>query len=255
MPDHSRIDQFGLRMAMTLKICWFVCALGALVTACGDSGSQNPASGAALPSTQSPAQRLPQVNVIARTWPPELAGVTNVQLVPASDREILSAGVLNAARDAINFNPQVRSLIAPNWNSNYREIEATLSLGKLDQLASIVYFNYDLNQTVIAALHEDGAVSTEVFAASEYQPPAHPDERSYAIYLLEQELARSNYQHNGHADALLAFPSIDNIASVKEHYYPNRLLRVSMTSWLGDSVYEALVDLGTEQVVEYDLSN
>ncbi len=184
-------------------------------------------------------------------WPPQPQNMTNVEPYPASARAGVLNGVLSAARGSITNNPQVRSSLG----SDYREIDATLGDEKSDVIASIIFYNYSINETVIASLENDGTVSSVTSPASVYQPMEHPEEQLDAIALARTALTNSSFDVTGlESTAMLAYPQQSSLPSANEQFYDHRVLYVTFGPGSGAlPVYTALVDISDAVVLEHGL--
>lgn len=204
-----------------------------------------------LTGVEQPASHTPHTGPADGIWPPEPQDMTNVEPYPASARAGVLTGVLSAARASITNNPQVRSILG----SDYREIDASLGDEKSEQVASITFYNYALNETVIATLENDGSVSTVSSKASVYQPMEHPEEQLDAIALARTALTESSFDVAGlEPTAMLAHPPQSNVSSAQEQFYDHRILYVTFGEGGGAlPVYTALVDISDAIVIEHGL--
>jgi len=193
----------------------------------------------------------PHTGVTDGIWPPQPAGMENVEVFPASAREGVLSGVLNAARRSILNNPQVRS----DLGTDYREIEATLGDEKSNQIAGIVFYNYATDETIDVSLDRTGSVSSEISPASMYQPMEHPDEQADAIALAQAALTNSSFDVTGlQSTAMLAFPARTDMQSDDQQFYQHRVMYVTFGVGGGElPVYTALVDLSNANVIEHGL--
>lgn len=193
----------------------------------------------------------PHTGVAEGIWPPQPANMENAEAFPASARQGVLSGVLDAARRSIMNNPQVRS----GLGSDYREIEATLGDEKSDQIAGIVFYNYATDETIDVSLDRTGAVTSEVFPASAYQPMEHPDEQADAIALAQTALTNSSFDVTGlQPTAMLAFPPRSDMQSDDQQFYQQRVMYVTFGVGGGElPVYTALVDLSSANVIEHGL--
>lgn len=200
---------------------------------------------------QSPGSHTPHTGPADGIWPPQPQDMTNVEPYPASAREGVLTGVLTAARGSITNNPQVRASLG----SDYREIDATLGDEKSDVVASIVFYNYSLNETVIASLENDGSITTVSSKAAVYQPMEHPQEQLDAIALARTALTSSSFDVTGlEPTAMLAYPPLSNVQSADAHFYDHRVLYVTFGPGSGAMpIYTALVDISDAVVIDHGL--
>ncbi len=237
---------------MSIKYRLLVCAISAplLLTGCSDSGSLLITEGDDVVQN-SPASHTPHTGPVDGVWPPQPVGMTNAEPYPSSARQGVLAGVLDAARGSIMNNPQVRSSLG----ADYREIEASLSDSKSDTVASIVFYNYATDETIVVSLGDGGSVISEVSAASAYQPMEHPQEQEDAIALASSALTNGGFDVGGlQPTAMLAFPSQSNVQSDAQHFYGQRVMYVTFGPGGGElPLYTALVDLSNANVIEHGL--
>lgn len=221
-----------------------------ILTACSDSDGL-------LITERADSEQLSQGSHIPHTgpsdgvWPPQPEGMTNVEPYPSSARQGVLTGVLDAARSSIMNNPQVRSSLG----SDYREIEASLGDSKSDLVASMIFYNYAADETIEVSLGDDGAIISEIYAASVYQPMEHPQEEEDAIALARSVLNNGGFDVSGlQPTAMLAFPSQSNVQSNAQHFYEQRVMYVTFGPGGGElPLYTALVDLSNASVVEHGL--
>lgn len=220
-----------------------------LVVACGESDGVRFGGPGDEQALLTPGVHTPHTGPSDGIWPPQPEGMTGAEPFPASARAGVLSGVLAAARKSILNNPQVRS----GLGTDYREIEATLSDDKSDQVAGIVFYNYTTDETIEASLAADGTVSSRVSGASVYQPMEHPQEQTDAIVLAQTALTNSSFDITGlQATAMLAFPPLSDIESNEAHFYQHRVLYVTFGPGAGElPVYTALVDLSNASVIEH----
>jgi len=218
------------------------------LVACSDSGGlavTDPAdSGVAESHTA-------HTDVADGVWPPQPAGITNVEGYPASARSGAEQSVIESARRALMNNPETREALG----DSFRQFDGSLGGSKTDITASFLFYNYSNNTTVEARLTRAGNVVNDVFPASEWQPPEHNEEVTEAILLGQESLLSNGYETAGlEGTAMLAFPQINQLASAERHYFAERILYVTFGE--GDGaipVYSALVNLSSRTVTDSGL--
>lgn len=184
-------------------------------------------------------------------WPPQPSGITNVEGYPASARSGAEHSVIDSARRNVMNNPDTQNALG----DNFRQFDGSLGDSKSDITASFVFYNYSNNTTVEAKMGRDGSVSSDIYPATEWQPPEHVEEVAEAIMRGEEDLLANGYETNGlQGTAMLAFPPLSQLADTNRHYYPERIMYVTFGE--GDGavpIYSALVNLSTGAITESGL--
>ena len=226
-----------------------------LLAACSDSGALLVTDGGGQdPDTQNPVApgaHTQHTGPSSGVWPPQPQDLTDAEPYPSSAREGVMTGILDAARRSILNNPEIKASLG----DDFREIEATFGDSKSSNIANFVFYNYASDETLDVSFDAEGAVLSEVYAAEEYQPAEHPQEKDDAISLARAALVGSGFDVTDlEATAMLAFPPVSSVQSEQRHFYPQRTLYVTFGT--GDGalpVYTALVDLSAATVTEHGL--
>lgn len=181
-------------------------------------------------------------------WPPEPLGMENEQLLPTGLRPRARQAVVETARRSIMNNPELIAVIG-NW---YGTFDASLSDSKSDDVASFVFYNYATNQTIKANLGANGAVTTIIQPASQWQPAENAQEIAQAINLARTSLEADGFAlDNLEGTAMLTYPSQDSSDEETPLFYNSRVLYVTFGSGNGaPPLYSARVDIGARTVSE-----
>lgn len=229
-----------------------IAALLFILTACSDSDGLSVTAGNTgntdTTNVESVGNHTAHTNVADGIWPPQPAGIEDVEGYPASARSGAAQSVVESARRSLMNNPDTRAALG----DNFRQFDGSLGDNKGDVTASFLFYNYSNNTTVEAHLTREGSIVNNVFPASEWQPPEHADEVIEAIELSQASLVASGYEVAGlEGTAMLAFPQINQIASAERHYYAERVLYVTFGEGDGEvPVYSALVNLSNNTVTD-----
>ena len=221
------------------------------LVACSDSGGLSVSKSVEDEGDGLAESHTAHTDVADGIWPPQPAGITNVESYPSSARVGAELGVIDSARRALMNNPETQMALG----ENFRQFDGSLGDSKGDITASFLFYNYDNNTTVEARLTRSGDVTSDVYPAAEWQPPEHSEEVYEAIALGQASLAAEGFETTGlTGTAMLAFPPINQISGPRQHYYPERILYVTFGQGGGEiPIYSALVNLSSGAVTESGL--
>lgn len=202
------------------------------------------------PGDQAPAIEVLEFTSLEDAFPPQVAGATDVRLVPwEEDPALLSADREAVLLDSLLADAEVAAALGESFTHVTTDLaEADKETGSAGFRAE--FFSYSNNATVRVGIAGEKRSEIERIDPAVYQPPASSEEYAAAIELAGRALADQDYPLEGlEPAAILAFPGDGTVGEVR--FYPSRVLYVSYSSGEFEPPrYFALVDLTSGEVLD-----